>query len=166
MLSGCGPGPGSSIHEPGRHSRHWTSWNRDQAPGSARCGSVSAVDQERYPARASFLVPAIAYYEVCRELERLNNATGIARLDAFCSTVPGRYLILTDEALRLGCKLWAQARRLGMPTADPRELDGDVLLAAQALTLGVATSDLIVATTNVGHLSQFVTADLWTNITL
>jgi predicted nucleic acid-binding protein len=115
--------------------------------------------------RASFMVPAIAYYEVRRELERLSHAKAIARLDAFCGAVPGRYLVLTDEALRLGCKLWAQARNRGTPTADPKELDGDVLLAAQALTTSVPASDLIIATTNVGHLSQFATAELWTNIT-
>jgi hypothetical protein len=52
-----------------------------------------------------------------------------------------------------------------MSTADPKELDCDVLIAAQALDLGVPTSDLIIATMNVGHLSRFVTAELWTNIT-
>ena len=114
---------------------------------------------------ASFLVPAIAYYEVRRELERLNNAGGIARLDAFCRAVPDRYLILTDAALRLACTLWARARNTGMPTADPKELDCDVLLAAQALTLSLPASDLTIATTNVGHLSQFVAADLWIKIT-
>lgn len=114
---------------------------------------------------ASFLVPAIAYYEVRRELERLNSAAGIARLDAFCHADPRRYLILTDDALRLACTLWARARNSGTPTADPKELDCDVLLAAQALTLDLPASDLIIATTNVGHLSQFVTADLWVNVT-
>lgn len=63
-----------------------------------------------------------------------------------------------------GSKLWAQARSAGAPTADPKELDCDVLLAAQTLTMGVPTSDLIIATTNVGHLSQFANADLWPNI--
>jgi predicted nucleic acid-binding protein len=114
---------------------------------------------------ASFLVPSIAYFEVRRELERLNNTGGIARLDAFCRAVPDRYLILTDDALRLACTLWARARNAGTPTADPKELDCDVLLAAQVLTLDILPSDVIIATTNVGHLSQFVTADLWVNIT-
>ncbi|MBV9849322.1 MAG: nuclease [Armatimonadetes bacterium] len=113
---------------------------------------------------SSVLVPALAYYEVCRELERMNNRMGILRLDGFCGAVPGRYLPLSDTALRLGCRLWAQARNAGMTTADPKELDADVLIAAQALDLGLPASDLIIATTNVGHLSRFVTADLWTNI--
>lgn len=114
---------------------------------------------------ARFHVPALAYYEVCRELERIRNFAGIARLDAFCNAVPGRYLPVTDTALRRGCRLWAQARNAGTATADPKELDCDVLISAQALDLVVPAPDLIIATTNVGHLSQFVTADLWTNIT-
>jgi hypothetical protein len=50
------------------------------------------------------------------------------------------------------------------PTADPRELDADVLIAAQALDTGLLTSDFIIATVNVGHLDLFVPADEWTNI--
>lgn len=69
---------------------------------------------------ATLFVPIIAYYEVRRELERVNNASAIARLDAFCDAVPGRYMPLTDDALRRACTLWAQARNAGLPTADPK----------------------------------------------
>ena len=68
---------------------------------------------------ARIFVPAIAYYEVCRELERMRNTTGLARVAAFCSAVPGRYLPLSDTALRLGCRLWAQARNAGRPRRPP-----------------------------------------------
>ena len=45
------------------------------------------------------------------------------------------------------------------------KLDIDVILAAQALTAQVPVGDdIIVATDNVGHLSRFVTANLWSNI--
>ena len=114
---------------------------------------------------ARIFVPAIAYCEVCRELERMRNTTGLARVAVFCSSVPGRYLPLSDSALRLGCRFWAQARNAGTPTAAPSELDCDVLLAAQALTLEVPEVDCVIATTNVGHLAQFVAAELWTQIT-
>lgn len=43
-------------------------------------------------------------------------------------------------------------------------LDVDVILAAQALLLGIPPSDFIIATTNVGHLSQFAPTDLWSDI--
>jgi hypothetical protein len=110
------------------------------------------------------LAPAIAYYEALRELERLGATGQIGRLRAFCHAVPDRYLPLTNADLDLAAKLWAQARNAGTPTAGVEALDGDVILAAQALGLGVSASQLVIATTNAGHLSQFVTAELWTNI--
>jgi hypothetical protein len=48
-------------------------------------------------------------------------------------------------------------------TAGDKTIDGDMILAAQAMTLNVL--DVVIATTNVGHLSRFVRADLWQNIT-
>ncbi len=107
----------------------------------------------------------IADYEVRRELERADKIKGLARLDAFNAAEPDRYLPLLDNALRLAAKLWAQARQQGMPTADRHALDCDVLIAAQALTMGIPASDVVVATTNVRHFVQFVTAKLWVNIT-
>lgn len=110
------------------------------------------------------IVPSIADYEVRRELVRAGKVTGITMLDAWNSSTPDRYLPLTDSALRLASKLWARARNAGTATADPKELDGDVLIAAQALDTGLELSDIIVAATNVGHLGQFVPAALWTDI--
>jgi hypothetical protein len=110
------------------------------------------------------VAPAMAYYEALRELERLNATSQIARLRTFCHSMPDRYLSLTDTDIDLAARLWAQARNAGTPTAGAEALDGDVILAAQTLNMGIPTSDIIVATTNVGHLSQFVPCDLWTNI--
>jgi len=53
------------------------------------------------------------------------------------------------------------ARNTGQPTAPDPALDGDVILAAQALTLNTS---VVVATGNVRHLSRFVRAELWQNI--
>lgn len=110
------------------------------------------------------IAPAICFYEALRELERLNATSQIARLRAFCQAVPDRYLPITDSDLDLAAKLWAQARNAGMATASDQALDGDAILAAQALNIGVPTSDFVVVTTNPGHLMQFVPCDLWTNI--
>ena len=66
-----------------------------------------------------------------------------------------------DDALRFAAELWAQSRRTGRPTADATALDIDVLLAAQALRIGGAP---VIATTNQKHLSQFVSAFHWTDI--
>lgn len=111
-----------------------------------------------------FIVPAIADYEIRRELERAGKTKGLAALDAWNKAAPDRYLALTDSALRLGSKLWAQARKSGTATADPKALDGDVLIAAQALDMGLPATDYIIATVNVGHLAIFVPADLWSNM--
>ena len=111
------------------------------------------------------MVSAIADYEVRRELEHAGRRQGLAQLGAFNAAWADRYLVLSDMALRLAAKLWAQERNAGISTADPKELDCDVLIAAQALTLDVSTADLVIATTNVGHLARFVPAALWANIT-
>lgn len=114
------------------------------------------------------LVPAIADYEVRRELVRLGRSQGMAALDAWNSIPSDRYVVLTDSALQLAAVLWAQARNAGTPTADPKELDCDVLIAAQALDYqnahGLTSGEVVIATTNVGHLGQFLLADLWQNI--
>ncbi|MHB2020763.1 MAG: PIN domain-containing protein [Candidatus Xenobia bacterium] len=112
----------------------------------------------------SLIVPAIVDYEVRRELERAGKRKGLEALDTFNAAYPNRYLPLSDPALRLAATLWARARKAGTSTADPKELDADVLIAAQAITTGVSISEIVVATVNVGHLSLFVPADLWTNI--
>ena len=63
--------------------------------------------------------------------------------------------------MRKAAELWAQARTTGQTTAPDAALDGDVILAAQALTLN---TDVVVATGNPAHLSRFVAAELWQNI--
>ena len=109
------------------------------------------------------LVPAISYYETLRELEQRQAARQIIRLKAFCLD-PIHALALTTEHLELAARLWGQSRRGGLPTADRNALDGDSILAAQALSLGNDPPGLIVATTNPAHISRYVAADLWTNI--
>jgi predicted nucleic acid-binding protein len=108
------------------------------------------------------LVPEIADYEVRRELLRANKARGLARLDALAALLS--YLPLTTAAMRQAAIFWAEARQQGRPTADDKALDGEVILAAQAMTLG--TTDVVIATTNVGHLSRFAPAALWPDITV
>jgi predicted nucleic acid-binding protein len=107
------------------------------------------------------IVPEIADYEVRRELLRAKKERGLSRLDALASRL--EYLPITTAAMRRAAVFWAEARQQGQPTADDKALDGDVILAAQAMTLGVA--DVVIATTNVGHLSRFTPAALWTELT-
>jgi predicted nucleic acid-binding protein len=106
------------------------------------------------------LVPEITDYEVRRELLRANKPVSIALLDALAQQL--EYLALTTAAMRQAAALWAQARQQGQPTAGDNTIDADMILAAQAVTLGVGSC--VIATTNLGHLSRFVPADLWQNI--
>ena len=117
---------------------------------------------------AIFLVPAVADYEVRRELVRAGRTAGVAALDQWNAVPEDRYLVLTDFAIKRAAELWAQVRNQGLVTADPKELDCDALIAAQALEYrelrGLSDDEVVVATTNVGHLSRFVKAELWLNI--
>ena len=106
------------------------------------------------------IVPEIADYEVRRELLRANKRQGLARLDRLCTWL--EYLPITTAAMRYAAELWAQARQRGQPTAGDKNIDGDMILVAQAKTLGVA--DVVIATTNIGHLSRFIAADDWRNL--
>jgi len=100
------------------------------------------------------LVPAIAYYEEVREMEMRQAARQIARLQNFCFD-PARFIPLTTEHLSAAAKLWGQIRRSGQPTADRHGLDGDAILAAQTLSLGLGIDQYIVATRNAKHLVRF-----------
>ncbi|XZN90003.1 MAG: type II toxin-antitoxin system VapC family toxin [Microcoleus sp.] len=108
------------------------------------------------------IIPEIADYEVRRELLRANKVRGIARLDELANSI--EYLPITTAAMRQAAMFWAQARQQGQPTAGDKTIDSDMILAAQATTLDVV--DVVIATTNVGHLSRFAIADLWRNINL
>ncbi len=127
-------------------------------PRACRNWAVTAITSA-----VTMYVPEIADYEVRRELIRAGKTAGIGRLDAFLSLAT--YLELGTPTMRLAAKLWAQARKAGLATADPAALDGDVIVAAQALSLYLSDQSFIVATDNVRHLSRFVSAKRWQDIT-
>ena len=104
-----------------------------------------------------FYLPEITDYEVRRNLLLEDLTVSLERLDDLKAQL--RYLPLTTEIMLDAARLWAEARKRGRPTGDPRELDGDVILAAQTPAVGC-----IVVTDNIGHLSQFVEARTWQGI--
>jgi predicted nucleic acid-binding protein len=116
-----------------------------------------------HPQRTADVIAITGWVSLKRELPGARKSAGIARLDAFVDATPGRYLPLTDEALRLAAELWAHSRQAGRPTAEASALDIDVLIAAQALSFGTG-SGVVVVTTNPRHLSQYVAARLWSEI--
>lgn len=99
-------------------------------------------------------LPEIIDYEVRRGLLAANMTRSVRRLDRLKAVLT--YLPLTTTTMIEAAHLWAQARQHGQSVADPKELDGDVILAAQARQV-----EAMVATENVGHLALFVEAKSW-----
>lgn len=111
-----------------------------------------------------FRIPEIADYELRRELLRNNFTLSITDLDGL--KVGLGYIPLDTPTIIRAAALWAEARQRGQPTAHDHALDGDVILCAQTIRLQNAhpNENVVVATTNVGHLARFVSADVWQNI--
>ena len=107
-------------------------------------------------------IPAIVYYELRRELLRAQIAVSLSRLDRAI-----RQLMFADVSLAVlqrASELWAITRQQGLPTAADAALDVDVILAATALELAQTGLDVVVATSNVAHLSRFVDAREWAEV--
>jgi predicted nucleic acid-binding protein len=104
------------------------------------------------------VVPEITDYEVRRNLILAGLTASLARLDALKMTLA--YQSIDTFVMLKAAELWAEARNRGRTTADPKELNGDVILAAQALQVGG-----IIVTENAGHLQQFVEAKTWKELT-
>jgi predicted nucleic acid-binding protein len=83
------------------------------------------------PRGIEVLVPEIADYEVRRELLRAGRTKGVERLTELRRTLG--FVPITSEAMLRAAEFWAEARRRGRPTASDSSLDGDVILAAQAV---------------------------------
>ena len=111
---------------------------------------------------ATIVVPEIADYEVRRELIRADKRLGLERLDTLAEGFA--YEPLRTPHLRRAARLWADARNRGLPTAHDAALDGDVILAAQALELESTDPYTVVATTNPKHLAMFVRALRWRDL--
>ena len=107
-------------------------------------------------------IPEIADFEVRRELLRADKFKGIERLNDLQRYLD--YVPLTTQTMLKAAQFWAQVRKQGMPTADDKALDGDVILAAQAILIQDEGHEVIIATTNVGHLSRLAQAKKWRNI--
>jgi predicted nucleic acid-binding protein len=107
------------------------------------------------------IVPEITDYEVRRELLRARKTKSVGGLDHVAMIT--EYLRLTTDAMRKAAELWAITRQAGRPTAGDKNIDADVILAAQAIVLGEPNT--VIATTNIGHLSRFIAAEDWQLIT-
>jgi predicted nucleic acid-binding protein len=119
--------------------------------------------RNRALAGTKIVIPEIADYELRRELIRLGATSGLNRLSYAKSWMD--YAPITTAVMMRAAELWASARRSGRPTASPDALDGDCIVAAFADIASSAGDHVTVATDNVFHLSQFVDAQPWEQIT-
>ncbi|WP_055075098.1 type II toxin-antitoxin system VapC family toxin [Pseudanabaena sp. 'Roaring Creek'] len=108
------------------------------------------------------ILSEIIDYEVRRELLRTNKLSSLRKLDLLKSELT--YLPITTEVMLKAAELWARARNQGKPTADHKSLDGDVILAAQAVLVAGYGHEVIIATSNAKHLSLFADAREWQSI--
>ena len=118
---------------------------------------IEAWLEQLLASKVTVILPEIADYEVRRNFLLEGLTKSIDRLDQLGQVL--KYLPLNSATMLRAAELWAKARKCGCPTADPKELDCDVILAAQAEQAGA-----VVATENVGHLALFVEAREWREI--
>ncbi|BAZ29165.1 hypothetical protein NIES4074_16030 [Cylindrospermum sp. NIES-4074] len=97
-------------------------------------------------------VPEIADYELRRELLRQGKQKSIGRLNKLSQIC---LIPITPETMQKAAELWAWVRNQGKPTASDDSLDGDVILAAQAILQLKSFDEVTVVTTNLKHISRF-----------
>lgn len=143
-------------------------------------GAISSPDKTGYVnecqewfyglfARGVFLISSdLCDYEVRRGLildqMRTSKGEGLANLDEVKNLI--YFLSMTKLVMFRASQLWAISRRQGMPTADEKNIDADVIISAQCQLFQEENlgQNLVVATTNVKHLSRFISAQEWHNI--
>jgi predicted nucleic acid-binding protein len=112
---------------------------------------------------ALIAIPEIADYEVRRGLLLARATDGVERLDLLIEDLRF-YIPISTAAMRKAAELWADARKEGNATADDKEIDADVILAAQTMVYAGLRDHLVVATYNARHLSRYVIAHHWEGI--
>lgn len=120
-------------------------------------------------AKGIFVVSSdICDYEVRRSLIleslRRPNISSIQDLNDLQDLIT--FLPLTNQVIKEAANLWAEARIQGIPTADEKSLDADVIICAQYKLLAESYPGryVVIATTNVSHLNRFTEAKEWQEI--
>lgn len=123
----------------------------------------------RLLSRSVYVVTSdICDYEVRRSLllASLTNPKlqGIENLDALEQLID--FLPLSKSVMREASQLWAIARSQGIPTSSEKNIDADIIIAAQwkLLEEEYPSRYIVIATTNVKHLQRFTEAQEWRNI--
>lgn len=112
-------------------------------------------------AGATIVVPEICDYELRRKLIHLGSTGALGKLDQLGRTLT--FESVHPDVWRRAAEIWGECRKRGLALAPDDALDGDVLLIALTERLS-NNAEIVVATTNVKHLDQFVNARKWENI--
>lgn len=113
----------------------------------------------------SVVIPGISDYEIRRELIHQNLPDSVKFLDSLKEVLP--FLPINGRVMDKAAELWAWARKTNQATANGERLDGDVILAAQAIILGSDFGQyVVVATDNVRHIERYTPAKKWRDITV
>lgn len=123
----------------------------------------------RLLSRSVYIVTSdICDYEVRRglilSLLREPSVNGLKNLDSLTDWI--EFLPLTRKLMKEAAQVWAEARSQGIPTASDKNIDGDIIIAAQwrLLKEEYPGREVVIATTNLKHLQRFTDADTWRNI--
>ena len=110
-------------------------------------------------------VPQIADYELRRKLLQIKKPASIALLNRFIRSTGGLVRI-NGRTWKKAADLWAQSRWDNVQSGDDTAIDGDMILCAQAILLAEKGDTVEVATTNIKHLQAYVSAKLWSDISV
>ena len=115
-------------------------------------------------AGVSILIPAVIDYEVRRELVRVRATAKLNNLADMQQRFP--ILPVSGAAWFRAAEFWALSRRMGLPTGSDAALDADAVLAGCAATVGRPGDEVVIASSNVRHLSRFrgIDAREWISI--
>jgi len=113
----------------------------------------------RAVAHHDVLISEVADHALRRELLRIGSHRSLGRLDELTRELT--YVPMATSTWRAAAKLWATLRNAGTVPAASHALDGDVLIAAQALAEGAS-----VVTPNVRHFEAIVPALAWRAVPL
>ncbi|MBL9219814.1 MAG: hypothetical protein JNG82_15100 [Opitutaceae bacterium] len=137
---------------------------------SGPLGLLSHPDPQRHPelnrwfaahyeAGTIFVFPEISDFEVRRNLILERRRRSLRRLNDLHYF--GRYLPINTAAMRLAAAFWADLRRTGRPVGHPKELNADVIVAAQAIQ-----AKAVLITNNPRHFPTQLETSVWADLKL
>jgi predicted nucleic acid-binding protein len=118
--------------------------------------------------RANVCSSKICDYEIRRGLLLAQKqglvAEGLTILDRLHQII--EFLPVDETILNIAADIWATARMGGQPTAGDRNLDADMIICAtwKYLKTYHPGQEVIIATTNIRHLSLFANAVTWEDL--